>query len=125
MNDEEIINIINSRLALKGTERSLGSEQEVIVFRIVQEALNNVRRHSQATKVLVTIEFLSESIKIDVKDDGKGFILNKTVVNLAADGKLGIMGMQQRAKLLNGVIDIQSQCGKGTLVSIEIVDQPV
>ena len=122
LHEEEMI---NSRVVLKGTERGLGSQQEVIIFRIVQEALNNVRRHSQATKALVTIEFLSESIKIDVKDNGKGFILNKTAVKLAADGKLGILGMQQRAKLLNSVIDIQSQHGKGTLVSFEIVDQLV
>jgi len=118
LNEEEMI---NGSVMVKGIEREFGSESEVTIFRIVQEALNNIRRHSQATQVLVTVEFSPESVKIVVNDNGKGFILNKTVGDLAAEGKLGIVGMQQRAKFLNGNFDIYSQPGKGTSVSIEIL----
>ena len=109
---------INSRVVVKGIERDFASESEVTIFRIVQEALNNARQHSQATQVLITLEFFPKSIKIAVRDNGRGFILDNTAGRLAAEGKLGIMGMQQRAKFLDGTFSIQSQPGKGTEVSI-------
>ena len=118
LNEEEMI---NGSVVLKGIERDFSPESEVTIFRIVQEALNNVRRHSQATKVIVTVGFSPESVKIVVNDNGTGFILNKTAGELAGEGKLGIVGMQQRAKFLNGNFDIYSQPGKGTSVSIEIL----
>lgn len=121
LNEEEMI---DSRVVVKGSERGFGSEAEVSIFRIVQESLNNVRRHSGATQVLVTIEFSPESAKIVIQDNGKGFILDKTVGELAAEGKLGIIGMQQRAKFLNGTVGIHSQLGEGTEVSITIVGDP-
>ncbi len=119
LNEEEMI---NASVVLKGIERDLTSELEVTIFRIVQEALNNVRRHSQATQVLVTVEFSPESVKIVVNDNGKGFILDKTPSDLATEGKLGILGMQQRAKFINANFDICSQPGKGTSVSMIVVD---
>lgn len=119
LNEEEMI---KGSVVVKGIERDFSSESEVTIFRIVQEALNNVRRHSQATEVLVTVEFPPESVKIVVNDNGKGFILNKTAGDLATEGKLGIIGMQQRAKFLNANFGIYSQPSKGTSVSITIVD---
>ncbi|MBA7652050.1 hypothetical protein ES703_59879 [subsurface metagenome] len=119
LNEEEMI---KGSVVIKGIERDFSSESEVTIFRIIQEALNNVRRHSQATEVLVTVEFPPESVKIVVNDNGKGFILNKTAGDLAAEGKLGIIGMQQRAKFLNANFGIYSQPSKGTSVSITIVD---
>ena len=119
LNEEEMI---DGKVVLKGIERDFGSELEVTIFRIVQEALNNVRRHSQATQVLVIVEFSPESVKIVVNDNGKGFILNKTAGDLAAEGKLGIIGMQQRSQFLNSTFEIHSQVGKGTSVSMIIVD---
>ena len=114
--------MINGSVVVKGIERDFSSESEVTIFRIVQEALNNVRRHSRATQVLVTVEFYPEIIKIVVNDNGKGFILNKAAGDLATEGKLGIIGMQQRAQFLNSALDIFSKPGEGTSVSIEIKD---
>jgi len=119
LSEEEVI---NGSVVVKGIERDFNPESEMTIFRIVQEALNNVRRHSQATEVLVTVGFSSKSVKIVVNDNGKGFILNKTAGDLATEGKSGIIGMQQRAKFLNGNFDLYSQPGKGTSVSIRIVD---
>ena len=113
---------INGSVVVKGVERDFSSESEVTIFRIVQEALNNVRRHSRATQVLVTVEFYPETIKIIVNDNGKGFTLNKAAGDLATEGKLGIIGMQQRAQFLNSVLNVFSNPGEGTSVSIEIKD---
>lgn len=113
---------INTKMVIHGTEKKLHPEAEVTVFRIVQEALNNVRRHAKATEAEVTLKFAPECLEIMVKDNGKGFALNQTIRNLTAEGKLGLIGMQQRAKSLNSTFNIYSQIGKGTLVSIKITD---
>lgn len=113
---------INTKVVVHGVERKLRSETEVTIFRIVQEALNNARRHSKATKAVVTLEFAPDSLEIMVQDNGDGFSLSETLGKLAAEGKLGLIGMQQRAKFLNSTFNIYSQPGKGTLVSIEIAD---
>jgi len=113
---------IETKIVVHGAERKLSSETEVTIFRIVQEALNNARRHSKATEAVVTLEFAPESLEITVQDNGDGFSLSETIGKLATEGKLGLIGMQQRAKFLNSPFNIYSQPGKGTLVSIEIAD---
>lgn len=113
---------INTRVVVHGTERKLRSEAEGTIFRIVQEALNNIRHHSKATEAVVTLKFAPRSLGITVRDNGRGFALNEMIGNLAAEGKLGLIGMQQRAKLLDGTYDIRSQPGEGTLVSVKITD---
>ena len=111
---------LEGKVIITGDERSLNSESEVMVFRIVQEALNNAWKHSGATKVIITAQFYPESLKIAVEDNGKGFIQDKSISNLASEGKLGILGMQQRAQYLNGDLDIKPVLGKGTTVSLAI-----
>jgi len=111
---------ISSRILVKGSEINFATDSEVMIFRIIQEALNNVRRHSMATEVLVAIEYSPESVTLRVEDNGRGFIVNNAIGTLASERKLGIIGMRQRANFLNGTIDIHSQLGKGTSVSIKI-----
>ena len=113
---------IGAKIITRGAIRNLQSETEVIIFRMIQEALNNVRRHSNATEAVVTLKFDTTSLKITVRDNGKGFSLSKTLSTLTSDGKLGIIGMQQRAQLINGTVDIQSQSGRGTSISIALED---
>jgi len=119
---------IKTKFMMTGIERKLDSETEVTIFRIIQEALNNVRRHSDANDVLITIKYAPEGLEISVRDNGKGFSFDKTISKLAAKNKLGIMGMQQRVKVINGTLDIQSSSDRGTSVLIKIinpVDSPV
>jgi len=110
---------IDAKIVIRGDDRKLNLETEVIIFRIVQEALNNIRRHSGATKAVVVFEFAPDTIRLKVRDNGKGFHLPQTIGNLPSRGKLGIIGMLQRSKLLNGTFDISSEPGKGTTVVIE------
>lgn len=84
--------------------------------------MNNVRRHAQASKVVTTVEFADGRVRLTVSDNGRGFELPSRMSDLAAAGKLGLMGMHERARLLGGVLTIQSEVGKGTMV---IADLPI
>ena len=111
---------IATKVNLLGTERRLPEEVELVLFRITQEALRNVWRHSQATRAEITVEFNSEKTKITVSDNGKGFNLPEKIGDLARGGKLGLTGMQERAQLIGGTLSVQSQPGKGTSVTMEL-----
>ena len=102
-----------------GTERRLPHEAELMLFRITQEALRNAWRHSQATEVELIVEFGPSTIRIVVADNGKGFELPGTVGELTRSGKLGLVGMEERARLLGGSVRMESEPGKGTKVTVE------
>lgn len=95
-------------------------EAELMLFRIVQEALSNVRRHSGADKVCVRVEFADHATRITVSDNGKGFEMPTRIGDLARSGKLGLAGMQERAQLLGGTLSIDSKPGKGTTLTVEV-----
>jgi len=92
---------------------------ELIIFRIVQEALRNVEKHAQASRVEVRIEFAKGKTKVTIRDNGKGFDLKRGLADLPRAGKLGVAGMEERVRLLNGTMTIESEPGKGTRVMIE------
>jgi len=111
---------IPTDLAVTGTERRLPEEVELVLFRIVQEALRNVWRHSGATGARVTVEFARDKVRITVSDNGRGFEPPKSVGDLAKEGKLGLAGMEERARLVGATLTAESQPGKGTAVAIEL-----
>lgn len=106
-------------IKVNGVERRLSPEAELVFFRIAQEALNNTVRHSQATKAIMTVDFAAESLRIVVWDNGKGFSPPKEMGDFAIQDKLGLHGMQQRAKLVGATLSIQSEPGKGTTITVE------
>ena len=116
MNKESDINI---RILVNGVERKLSPQVEITLFRVVQEVLNNVKRHSKAKEAAITLEFATECLKITIEDNGQGFRPPKNFDELAAKGKLGLIGIQQRINFLNGTLEIRSIPGKGTLLLIE------
>ena len=103
-----------------GSVQRLSPEIEVMLFRIAQEGLRNVCRHSRASGCWITIEFNDDKVVLTVRDNGKGFQLPHRVEDLAAVGKLGLAGMQERARLIGGKLAIESEPGKGTTLSVEI-----
>jgi two-component system sensor histidine kinase DegS len=111
---------IQAELKVLGDRRSLSPEVEVLLFRIAQEALRNIKKHARASNVLVKVEFRDAKVRITVRDDGRGFQLPKAVDSLAEVGKLGVIGMQERAQLVGGSLNIQSELGKGTVVVAEV-----
>ncbi len=106
-------------LILDSEEQNLPANTDIVVFRFVQEALRNIKKHSAATKATVSLNFTRDSVKISVKDNGKGYVLPRPVSKLATENKFGIIGMQERAKIVHGIFNIASKPGEGTLVSLE------
>ncbi len=103
-----------------GEPHQISSDAELMLFRIIQEALNNVQKHSKANRACVTLEFIDHVTKATVSDDGKGFETPGRVGDLARSGKLGLTGMQERAQLLGGNLIIDSKPGKGTILTVEL-----
>jgi two-component system, NarL family, sensor histidine kinase DegS len=98
----------------------LSPQTELMLFRIVQEALTNVRKHAQASHVLIKANFLENSLQLSINDNGKGFLSPEKLSDLAAKGKLGLLGMQERVQLMGGVIKIESSPESGTSINIEV-----
>jgi PAS domain S-box-containing protein len=113
---------ITTDLKVDGDERRLPPNIELTLFRIVQEALRNVEKHSSASKAEVSIRFNEDRTVATVSDNGMGFDVEGTVDSASRSGKLGLVGMQERARLIGGHLAIESAPGKGTAVS---VDAPV
>jgi PAS domain S-box-containing protein len=111
---------ISSDLKVLGNERRFSPEVELLLFRIVQEALNNIRRHAQASEAQVIIEFAEDRVRVTVADNGRGFSLSGRVDDLPRSGKLGLAGMQERAGLLGGTLEVQSTPGKGTTLTVKV-----
>lgn len=110
---------VKCRLEVNGAERDVPHDQQVLLFRIAQESLANVRRHSSAKAAVVTIEFLEGRLRLAIRDDGRGFAVPGRFSDLAGTGKLGILGMHERARLLRGKLSIQSEPRSGTTVVVE------
>ena len=98
----------------------LPSHLEVSLFRIAQEAINNVARHAQAKQAHIRLLFRGSVARIVVADNGKGFNVSQVFVNGSSAQSVGLLGMQERARLLNGHIDIRSEEGNGTQVTVEV-----
>ena len=111
---------VNARIEAAGSEQRLSTDVELTLFRIAQEALHNVRRHSQATEAVVRLEFADKKIALNVIDNGCGFEVPGVLGDLASSSKLGLIGMYERARLLGGTFSINSEAGRGTTVAIEV-----
>lgn len=111
---------INTSFRLIGDPVEIQDLVQIAVFRIIQEALNNAKWHSKATRITVKFEFLKSNISIMITDNGKGFDVEDTI-DWKKDGKsFGIIGMRERVELLQGYIDINSEPGAGTGIFIRI-----
>ncbi|NQT31698.1 MAG: sensor histidine kinase [Deltaproteobacteria bacterium] len=103
-----------------GKERRLSEEAAIALFRITQEAMRNVWRHSGANSAEITVEFDESKTRITITDNGEGFDLPEDISDLAKNGKLGLTGMQERAQLVGGTLKVQSQPGKGTIITVDL-----
>ena len=92
---------------------------EVTIFRIVQEALNNVEKHAKANTVDISLKREITRITGFIKDDGQGFDINKNFDQYAGN-HIGLLSMKERISILGGTLIIQSKKGKGTIINIEI-----
>jgi formate dehydrogenase gamma subunit len=111
---------VRLRLLVTGQERRLPIEVETALFRIGQEAISNVARHAHASTVFLSIDFQDSGIVLEVEDDGEGF--DVAAISEAAPGRpgWGILGMQERATLLGGTLELISEPGSGTHLQASI-----
>jgi signal transduction histidine kinase len=98
---------------VEGTPRTLNSDVQVALYRLTQEALNNVVRHSQAGHTDVRLEWTPERVTVRIRDDGRGF--NQAAV---PGGHLGIGFMRERAAAVRASLQLASKPGRGTTVTI-------
>jgi two-component system, NarL family, sensor kinase len=94
----------------------LDSKDALQVFRIIQEATNNIIKYSKAMAALININELSDVVLVDIKDNGVGFNLNE---QLQSGGSIGLLSMTERTEMLNGTIKIESS-NKGTHIRLSI-----
>jgi len=98
----------------------LPPETQLVLFRIVQEALNNVHRHSGASEASATVECRGDEIRVTISDNGKGFKPPRQLSEFASQGKLGLTGMVERVQLIGGELKVTSQEGKGTTIMVKV-----
>ncbi len=104
-----------------GEPRQLLPATEECLLRVTQEALANVRKHADASRVTVTISFLDDGVALDVRDDGAGF--EPAVLTATGDGLVGGVGLQlmlERVEQLGGTRVIESSAGDGTSVAVQL-----
>ncbi len=115
---------INKRLNLQVSVQTLGDEitlrppVKITLFRVVQEALNNVAKHASATQTSVTLVFENNEVSVTVRDNGRGF--NADLVEKEQRSSWGLLGMRERTTLLGGDFKISTAPGKGTEIKVKI-----
>lgn len=103
-------------LRITGDSKFISTDNELIIFRIVQEALQNIIKYAEPQQVFIDFHFTPGQIALEVIDDGKGFY-NGRMTQPSSSGKSGLANMKKRTSLLNGTMEIFSSPGKGTKLS--------
>ena len=97
----------------------LSRAKRTVLFRVAQEALTNVARHAQAGRVAVSIQRLPKAVRMQIKDNGKGFEL-KRVLFVGRCKRLGLLGIRERVEMVGGKFTVESEPGKGTTIHAQI-----
>jgi signal transduction histidine kinase len=108
------------RLDMKGDLDSLSLDQRVTLLRIVQEALTNARDHSGASTVSVRVDADRDHVEAEITDDGRGFEVEETIVRAAEHGRLGLVGISERARMVGGTCELRSSIGGPTTISVAL-----
>ncbi|HSG44201.1 MAG TPA: histidine kinase, partial [Anaerolineales bacterium] len=104
---------------LSGNEQRLSREIELSLYRIAQEALNNVVHHAKAKHAVLNIIF-ADKVKLEVTDDGVGFQVPASPTDFAPSGHFGLLGVHERADLIGAKLKIESALGKGTSLTVTL-----
>ena len=105
-------------LEVEGLGRRLPRDVELVLYRVFQEALTNVSKHSSAKTALVQLKRRRNEVTLVIKDDGKGF--DPGEFNPTQGSGLGLFGMRERLTLVGGVVEVESEKGKGTKIEARV-----
>ena len=111
---------VDCHFEVVGCPWRLPAEKGLALFRICQEALQNIRKHAGAMEVTVRLEFSHSEVRMRITDNGRGFVLPRFLSTMPSKGGLGLVGMRERARLVNGNLSIESEVNKGTTVEVRI-----
>lgn len=117
---ETLAHEVGADFSVSGSPCSLKADQQLAVYRIAQEALNNARRHASAKTIHVGFEFERHQVTLRVRDDGMGFVPPPQLNDLTRSGHFGLMGMRERSQLVEGRLKVISSAGEGTTIEFMI-----
>jgi two-component system sensor histidine kinase UhpB len=103
-----------TELHTEGDADRLDSDQEIVVYRVAQEALSNVAQHASARRVELGLSADKDGVELTIRDDGRGFDTG------VAHDSLGLSGMSERARLLGGRLEVSSEPGTGTSLTLQV-----
>jgi signal transduction histidine kinase len=107
-------------IEIRGQETRLTDDIEIAIFRIAQEAINNILRHAQSNHANMELNFTDSMIDLIIRDDGVGFEVPASPSNLAPLNHFGLLGIFERADLIGGSCQIESSREGGTTLLVKI-----
>jgi signal transduction histidine kinase len=105
---------------IEGHLDDLTGTQRITLYRIAQEALSNVCDHSGATEVSVSLRVVKTHISMEITDNGKGFDVDFTLMDASRRGRIGLLGMFERVRLIGGDLQLDSRLGGPTRLSVKL-----
>jgi len=111
---------IKASIVVNGDPESLSAQQRIALYRAIQESLSNVREHSGASSVDVRLDVRRNAVNVRVTDNGHGFEVNRALALAAERGRLGIVGMGERMRMLGGSFEIESRTGGPTVLRFSL-----
>ena len=112
--------LLDIEYSISGIEQSLDDQKAIVLFRIFQENLNNILKHSKAKKVQIYLTYLDDKFIMKISDDGVGFNVTEKKNSTSSAAGVGLKSIFNRAKLIGAEIDMQSEKGRGTIVTIQL-----
>jgi signal transduction histidine kinase len=116
---------ITATVTVRGEFEALTDSQRITLIRVLAESLANIRQHAGATRVRVALRTRARRVYLVVRDNGCGFVTDKALSRAAKRRRLGLIGMTERARLLGGVLEIESKPGGPTAISLTLPAGPV
>lgn len=116
----EMIQQEDVNLRITGDQRRLDETREVTLFRAAQEALRNIMRHSEATRIDIEVKYQPQEVLLCIQDNGRGFRPPSSIGDLAFKNHYGLLGIQERVTALGGWLEIDSQINKGTTLYVRL-----
>ncbi len=113
--------LLQVELSVEGDEHPLEDQRSIFLFRMFQEMLNNILKHSKASRVNISIIYtIDNKFVLKVEDNGVGFDVHKKQTQASSSSGIGLKSMTSRASLIGAQISVRSQPGKGTTIQVEL-----
>jgi len=114
------LNLFQITLSINGNSVYMDSQKELFIFRIIQEAFNNILKHAKAKNVLLYLYYHQDHMEALVQDDGQGFVLGNYSENSLTKHHSGLKNMRKRAQLIKGDCEVVSEPGNGTKIKLSV-----